>query len=239
MSNTVEAGPSVGTVVIDERAAVVVKKPGWYALRSNPNEQSYWNGENFSGLRHWVAGQGWVEGALGSASTKSDPAAILAKYSTNPYLDLDDFNQLSTSSLSLDVGKYLLLVSGVGLIWGSIGPWIGVAKSSGLAGGHTSINGTASALSTLTGANGWITLAAGCALLALVVLSIFSGKNAFTISTALVSMAIAATASYQAYEVVQKVSGNPGVTVKWGLICVLGAAALAFLVSIGRVISSR
>lgn len=240
MSNTVEAGTPRGTIVVDERAAVVVKAPGWYALRSNPNEQSYWDGESFSGIRHWVGGQGWVEGALGSASTgKSNPSAVLAKYSSNPYLDIDDINQLKASTLSLDVGKYLLLVSGIALIWGSAGPWVRVAKSSVVASTHASISGTASALSTLTGANGWITLMAGCALLLLVVVSIFSGKDAFTITTALVSVAIAVTASYQAYEVVHRVSAHPGMGIAWGLMCVVAAAALALLVSIGRVISSR
>lgn len=239
MSNAVETGTRSGTVVVDERAAVVVKTPGWYALRSNPNEQSYWDGESFSGIRHWVGGQGWVEGAISASTGKSNPSAVLAKYSSNPYLDIDDINQLKASALSLDVGKYLLLVSGIALIWGSAGPWVRVAKSSGVAGLHASLSGTASALATLTGANGWITLMAGCALLLLVVLSIFSGKDAFTITTALVSLVIAVTVSYQAYEVVHRVSAHPGMSIAWGLICVLAAAALALLVSIGRVISSR
>ena len=39
----------------------------------NPNEQSYWDGERYTDIRHWVGGQGWVEGAIDAHS--SDPSA--------------------------------------------------------------------------------------------------------------------------------------------------------------------
>ena len=60
------------------------KDPGWYNLGTNPNEQSYWDGQRWSGVRHWVAGRGWMEGGAVTGGRSSGGQAA-PRLNANPY----------------------------------------------------------------------------------------------------------------------------------------------------------
>src|SRR5580704_19484410 len=69
--------PTAGTSRGDASASN--KDPGWYSVGTNPNEQSYWDGRQWSGARHWVAGTGWMEGSGASGGP------VTPRLNANPY----------------------------------------------------------------------------------------------------------------------------------------------------------
>ncbi len=57
-------GPGSPQALADARtggAGAPPKEPGWYPVRTNPNEQTYWDGNDWTGRRRWSAGTGWTE----------------------------------------------------------------------------------------------------------------------------------------------------------------------------------
>lgn len=218
--------------------------PGWYPLGSNPNQQSYWDGSQWTGVRHWVAGAGWIE--EGTASATREGAARL---SANPYTTASapvapprERRRQAPASFSLAV--LLTVVAGIALMYGSIGTWVQINGSVGAVHLVASLNGIDQGVTTLIGINGYVTFIGGIVVLVLGGLAMSSEERLLVILTTIVTLAILIVAIYDMFRTVQKiqavpVSVQPHISIGWGLICVLSAAFLAMIVSLARLLGQR
>ena len=228
------SGPSSGPAGAPER------EPGWYALGSNPNEQSYWDGARWSGVRHWTPGRGWVDGSNAEA-----PGA--PHLSANPYAPAAPARTRtapSSAPATFSLAVLLTVVSGIALMFGSVGTWVQIKGAVDIVNFHVSILGNDQAISTLIGVNGYVTFIGGIVLLVLGGLALSSEERLLVILTTVVSVAVSVFAIYDMFRIVQKISqvpasASPGVSVGWGLICVLSAAVLAMIVSLARLLGQH
>jgi hypothetical protein len=221
---------------------------GWYGRGPNPNEQSYWDGERWTGERHWIAGAGWTEGSL--AASRSDAQGAPLKASANPYVQAvppapsRSRGVRAATPATFNVSVLLTVVAGIALMYGSVATWIDVHANVGVAQFHASLNGIDQGITTLIGVNGYVTFIGGIVVLVLGALALSSEERLLVILTTVVSLAVLVFAIYDMFRVVQKLSQlpatvNPSVSVGWGLICVLGAASLAVVVSLARLLQQR
>ena len=216
------------------------KAPGWYPTRTNPSDQNYWDGQNWTGRRRWTTGKGWVvvgdapEGATGSAQAPE------RRLSANPYVPMAATKR-TTTGLTFNLGVFLLLVCGIGLMYGSVGSWVHVTGDLGIANFHASINGIDQGITTLIGVNGWVTFIGGVLLVIFACFEMVSEELQLAIFTTVIAAVTTVFAIYDTFRIVQKISQVPSlvstdVSVGWGLICVLSAAVLATLIAIVRLI---
>ena len=81
--------PQVVPDIRAEGSGAPPKEPGWYPVRTNPNEQTYWDGTDWVGRRHWSAGTGWTEvgpetpGSVAPVMEATNGPRLL---SANPYV---------------------------------------------------------------------------------------------------------------------------------------------------------
>jgi hypothetical protein len=225
-------------------AASADKDPGWYSVGENPNDQSYWDGHQWSGARQWVAGRGWVEG--GAASGGQAPGAPgQARLSANPYVQSAPARLArSPAPATLSVGVFLTVVAGIALMYGSVGTWIQINGSVGAVHLSASLNGIDQGITNLIGMNGYVTFIGGIVVLVLGGLALSSEERLLVILTTLVTLAALVIAMYDTVRTVQKIQAlpvnvQPHVSVGWGLICVLSAAVLAMVISLARLLGQR
>jgi hypothetical protein len=238
-------GPTFG--VPGSYAPSAKKDPGWYSLGSNPNEQSYWDGQQWRSFRHWVAGRGWIEGGtLSVGHAPSDPAA--SRLSANPYapaaVAVPTRSAHTYSPATLNLGVLATVVAGIALMYGSVGTWVQINGSVGAIHLSASLNGIDQGMTTLIGINGYVTLIGGIVVLVLGGLALSSEERLLVILTTLVCLAVLIFAIYDMFRTVQKIQAvpvavQPHVSVGWGLICVLSAAVLAMIVSLARLLGQR
>jgi len=224
--------------------------PGWYPTGVNPNDQAYWDGQAWTAQRQWTV-SGWVEqGAVPAAAAASTgpaaaastgPAPAAPRLSGNPYTP-PGYKKPRTTPATMNVGVLLLIVSGIALMVGSVGSWVHVTGTVGVAGFHLSINGIDQGITTLIGQNGYVTFIGGIVLLVFGGLALTNDDLLLAILTALVAAATVVFAIYDMFRIVQKISNvttAPGsnISVGWGLICVLSAAVLATIVTLVRLFS--
>ena len=218
------------------------KAPGWYPSRSSPTDQTYWDGENWTGRRRWNAGTGWIvagdvpEGAL----TDSAPPSTGPRFSANPYMGKASARSRATG-FTFNLGLLFLLVCGIGLMYGSVGEWIHISGSVGVANFHASFNGIDQGISALIGINGWVTFIGGTLIVIFACFEMTSEELQLGILTTLITAATAVFAIFDMFRIVQKISQVPAsasanISVGWGLICVLSAAVLALLIAIVRLL---
>jgi len=216
------------------------KAPGWYPTRTNPSDQNYWDGQNWTGRRRWTTGKGWVvvgdapEGATGSTQAPE------RRLSANPYVPMA-VTKSTTTGLTFNLGVFLLLVCGIALMYGSVGSWVHVTGNLGIADFHVSFDGIDPGISTLIGVNGWVTFIGGVLLVVFACFEMMSEELQLTIFTAVIAGVTMVFAIYDMFRIVQKISQVPAsvssdVSVGWGLICVLSAAVLATLIAIVKLI---
>jgi hypothetical protein len=218
------------------------KDPGWYPAGNNPNEQAYWDGQHWSRTRHWSV-SGWVEEGGGARTTRGrGAAAIPPRSSAHPYSPAASTKPRSAPA-TVSLGVLLLMVSGITLMYGSVGSWVKVTGSvGGAAVFHASINGIDPAISTLIGVNGYVTFIGGIVLLVFAGLAMTNGDGLLAILTAIISAAILVFAVYDMFRIVQKLSqvttsAGSSESVGWGLIAVLSAAVLAMVIALVRLAS--
>jgi hypothetical protein len=214
---------------------------GWYPSGSNPNEQVYWDGQHWTRQRHWSI-NGWSEEDL---ATRASPAAATAappRLSANPYSQ-PAHAKPSSGPATLNLGLLLMMASGIALMYGSVGSWVRVTGSvGGVAVLHASINGTDPAVSTLIGTDGYVTFIAGIVLLVFAGLALTNNDMLLAILTTVISAAVLVFAIYDMFRIVQKISrvttvAGSSVSVGWGLITVLSAAVLVFVIALLRLAS--
>ena len=218
------------------------KAPGWYPDRASPNDQSYWDGQNWTARRRWNSGQGWqVAGdAPEEALRDSSPPSAAPRLSANPYVSLTPRRSKATG-FTLNLGVLLLLVCGIALMYGSVGEWVHVSGSVGIANFHVSVNGIDPGISTLIGVNGWVTFIGGILIVIFACFEMTSEELQLGILTTVIAAVTAVFAIYDMFRIVQKISQvpaslSPDVSVGWGLICVLSAAVLATLIALVRLL---
>jgi hypothetical protein len=215
------------------------KAAGWYPSRSNPSDQTYWDGQNWTGRRRWTAGKGWLvtgDAPEDVAPSDSSPPRPGPRMSANPYASAPPAAS-KTTGFTLNIGVFLLLVSGIALMYGSVGEWVRLSGNVGVADLHVSLNGIDPGVSTLIGVNGWVTFIGGTLLVIFACFEMTSEELKLSILTTLIAAATTIFATYDMFRIVQKISQVPSTagatpSVGWGLICVLSAAVLATLIAL-------
>ena len=215
------------------------KDPGWYPTASSPNDQAYWDGQTWTGRRHWTV-NGWVEQGAVPVAAAAGTASAAPRLSGNPYAPAG--TKPKTTPATVSVGVLLLMICGIALMFGSVGSWVSVTGSVGVAGFHLSINGTDPGISNLISVNGYVTFIGGIVLLVLAGVALTNDELLLAILTAVAAAATLVFAVYDMFRIVQKISqvhtsAGANVSVGWGLITVLSAAVLAMLVTLVRLAS--
>jgi hypothetical protein len=226
----------------DGAAGATPKAPGWYPTRTNPNDQTYWDGQDWKARRRWTSGKGWVVVGDAPAGSEGDsgPPQVASRLSANPYAPVS-VTRTTGTGFSFNLGVLLLWICGIGLMYGSIGSWVHVTGSVGIADFHVSINGIDPAISSLISVNGWVTFIGGILLVIFACFEMTSGELTLSAFTTVVAAVIAVFAIYDMFRIVQKINQVPttagaNVSVGWGLICVLSAAVLALLIAVVRLL---
>ena len=98
------------------------KAPGWYPDRASPSDQSYWDGQNWTAKRRWTSGQGWLVAgdAPEEAMRDASPPLRGPRLSANPYSRTAPRRSKATG-FTFNLGVLLLLICGIGLMYGSVG----------------------------------------------------------------------------------------------------------------------
>jgi hypothetical protein len=224
------------------------KEPGWYPLRTNPNDQAYWDGEKWSGRRRWTAGHGWVEtGDIPAEASGAVGTAQGQRLSANPYVQATPaesrvsgnrvLRRAPNVSSPLSLGLLLFMTSGVLLMAGSITTWIHASTSIG-SGASVSSTTSGLAVSGLIGINGFVTFICGVVVTVLAGALMASDDSSLRLLAFVASLASAAFAIYVVVRIVQKVSENTlthvTVTVGPGVFIVGIGGVLAALVAGAR-----
>jgi hypothetical protein len=153
------------------------------------------------------------------------------------------FTKPRSAPATVSLGVLLLMVSGITLMYGSVGSWVKVTGSvGGAAVFHASINGIDPGISTLIGVNGYVTFIGGIVLLVFAGLAMTNDDGLLAILTAIISAAILVFAVYDMFRIVQKLSqvttsAGSSESVGWGLVAVLSAAVLAMVIALVRLAS--
>jgi len=235
-STPVSSGADVG----QGAAGSNPKTPGWYPTRTNPSDQNYWDGQNWTGRRRWTTGKGWVVVGDVPGDSAGSTSAPERRLSANPYVPMA-VAKTTTTGLTFNLGVLLLLVCGIALMYGSVGTWVNADRSLGIANLTASFSGIDPGISTLIGINGWVTFIAGILLVVFACFEMMSEELQLAIFTTIIAALATVFAIYDMFRIVQKISqvpspANASVSVGWGLICVLSAAVLALLIAIVKLI---
>ncbi len=228
--------------VAPDRTGGSPRAPGWYPGRANPNDQTYWDGQDWTATRRWTTDQVWLVAgdAPEEAIVDANPQRTGPRSPANPYVALAPARSKATG-FTVNVGVLLLLICGVALMYGSVGPWVHVSGGVSFVNFHVSINGIDPAISTLIGINGWVTFIGGILLVIFACFEMTSEEIRLAILVTLIAAVTTVFAVFDMFRVVQKISQLPptasaGVSVGWGLICVLSAAVLAVLIAVVRLL---
>jgi hypothetical protein len=220
------------------------KSPGWYPDRASPNDQSYWDGENWTARRRWTSGKGWLVAgdAPQEAMSDSSPPSAAPRLSANPYGSVAPSRSKATG-FTFNLGVLILLVCGIALMYGSVGEWVHLSGSIGVADLRVSLNGIDPGISTLISVNGWVTFIGGTLIVIFACFEMTSEEIQLAILTTLITAVTTVFAIYDMFRIVQKISqvpstanANANASVGWGLICVLSAAVLATLIALVRLL---
>jgi hypothetical protein len=250
-------------VLADNRqpgTAAPPKEPGWYPVRSNPNEQTYWDGTDWTGRRRWSAGTGWTEvGPYSVATSAVPPAMAVPRMSANPYAPYAP-QPTSTTTVArpvpgVTVGIFLLICAAVAMMVGSVGTWVSSSTSfSGIslfgttAGAGTAVSsalsGVTDGISSLIGLNGYITLIAAAVVLVfagLIAVSDDLSVRLMGFVFAVVSLGLSTYAVVRLAQKLNRIHTPHGVTlgIGWGLVLTLGAALVATLISLFELTKNR
>lgn len=249
---------SIGTAVPPARdggraAAVPPKDPGWYPVRSSPNEQIYWDGHDWAGRRHWTPGAGWTEIAPDHTAATGPASDDAPRTAPNPFAPKPRATaKIPESVPGVTLASFLLMSSAIAMMVGSVTTWITASAafaSRTFLGGtgasiSTSVSGVDSGMSQLIGLNGDITFIAGAVVLLFGGLSVVTHETSVRIVGFTLSLASLGLASYAVVRLAQKLGaahppGSITVGIGWGLLLVLGGAFMAVLVSLYQATRNR
>ncbi len=238
--------------------AVPPKEPGWYPVRANPNEQTYWDGTDWRGRRRWSAGAGWTEVGFDTQVAAGAPAVAFSgpRLTANPYAP----HPTSTThparpAPGVTLGILLVIASSVAMMLGSVTTWIsssasfsGTSLFGGSAGAShavsTALSGVEDGMSSLIGINGYITFIAAVVVLVFAGLMALSDAWSVRFIGCLVALGSVGLSIYAVVRLAQKlnqVHSPAGVTVNvgWGVILTLGASVVATLIALFELTRNR
>ena len=255
-SSAAGPGPSPQVVATSQQQGgqTQPKEPGWYPVRTTPNEQIYWDGRDWIRRRRWSAGTGWTE--VGPNTIAASAAAVPGpRLSANPFAPYPTTPQAARPAPGVTLGTLLLIASAVAMMVGSVTTWISSSSSFGggvlfgVSGGSsptasTAVSGVTDGMSSLIGINGYITLIAALVVLVFAGLTAVSEEWSVRLVGCLFALASLGLSIYAVVRLAQKLNQTHtphGVTVTmgWGLILVLGAAVFATLISLFQVTRNR
>ena len=224
------------------------KEPGWYPVRTNPNEQTYWDGTDWTRRRRWSAGTGWTEVGPNALATAAGPAVAVPgpRLSANPYAPHPTQTaHVVRPAPGVTFGGLLLILSAVAMMVGSVTTWI--SSSSSLSAAHTvssASSGVQDGISNLIGINGFITLIAAAIVLLFAGLMTVSDDPSVRLIGCFFSLVSLGLAIYAVVRLAQKLSAthtprHVTLNVGWGVILILGAAVIATLLSLVEVTKNR
>lgn len=229
-----QADPSVAVAERSQGLAGGDQEPGWYPRGRNPNEQSYWDGERYTDIRHWLGSQGWVAGPMTPLVHPSGSVIHSVLGTESP-----PGRRVSTASSNLSIGGLGQVVAGIALMYGSVGTWVKGTASIGSLRISASVNGTDPSVTSLLHTNGWITFIAGTVLLVFGGLLLLAEDGLVAGLSFMVSFAAVGVAAYDVIRIAHKVSGHADASVGAGLIFVLAASVLALVLSGVTVIRAK
>jgi hypothetical protein len=258
-------GPGANPPVIADSpqagGAAPPKDPGWYPVRTSPNEQTYWDGRDWTKRRRWSAGTGWTESGPDALVTPA-PSGVAppgSRLSANPYAPHPTSTTSTTSAASaapgITLGLLLLVLSALAAMVGSVTTWI--SSSSSLGGGSllggissaghtvsTASSGVDAGISSLIGINGYITLIAAVVVLMFAGLMAVSTDQSVRLMGCVFALVSLGLSIYAVVRLVQKINdAHPAhgvsVNVGWGVLLVLGASVLATLITLFEVTKGR
>ncbi len=224
------------------------KEPGWYPVRSNPNEQSYWDGTDWTRRRHWTVGAGWTEvGVTPHFVSVAEAQGPAPRISANPYAPRTGPRSpvgAASAAPGVTVANFLLLASGITIMLASVTTWV----SSSLSGGGLTIGGANLGLSSATsgldpsissaiGVNGYATLTAGVVLMVFAGMMMVSDDAGIRVFAALFALATVGLGIYVVVRLLQKINAahvpqGASLNIGWGALLVLSAAVVAALITI-------
>ena len=227
------------------------KEPGWYPVRSNPNEQTYWDGTDWTRRRRWGVGTGWTEvGFTPDFVPVAEPEGPAPRSSANPYASRTPPRSLAgvaSGGPSVTVANFILLASGITVMLASVTTWIASTVSAGGAlsgsGASLSLSSTTSgvdpSISNVIGVNGYVTLTAGAVLIVFAGMMMISDDAGIRLLAALFALATVGLAIYVVVRLLQKINAahvphGASLDIGWGAILVLGASFVAALVAISE-----
>jgi hypothetical protein len=253
MAEEDSGAPTTASPVVPSGGAPAVtssKGPGWYPVRSNPNEQSYWDGTDWTRRRHWTVGAGWTEvGVTPDFVPVTEPEGSTPRVSANPYAHRNAPRSPALAAAGVVPGvtlaNLLLLASGITMMLASVTTWLSSSFSSS---GSLAVSGTSLSLSSTTsgvdpsisgaiGINGYVTLTAGVVIMVFAGLMMLSDDAGIRAFAALFSLAGVGLGIYIVVRLLQKINAahlpkGASVDVGWGALLVLGAAVVAALMAI-------
>lgn len=238
-----DTGPAPQVLAGNRQAGATAppKEPGWYPVRTNPNEQTYWDGTDWTRRRRWSAGTGWTEVGPDALATSAGPALAVPgpRLSANPYAPRPTSAvPAARPAPGVTIGTFLLISSAIAMMVGSVTTWISSNTTASSA--HTfstTLSGVDAGISSLIGINGYITLIAGGVVLVFAGLMAVSDDWSVRLMGCLFSVVTLGLSIYAVVRIAQKLSESHtarGVTVNvgWGVILTLGAAAVATLLTL-------
>jgi hypothetical protein len=254
-------GPGLSAQVIADNvptgAGAPPKEPGWYPVRTNPNEQTYWDGHAWTGRRRWSAGTGWTEVGADSRVTSAAPSVVPGpRLSANPYAP----HSTPTTSVArpapgVTLGLLLLILSALAMMVGSVATWISSSSSVGessVLGGisgvgqtlSTASSGVDAGISSLIGINGYITLIAAVVVLVFAGMMAVSDDHSVRLIGCLFAFVSLGLSIFAVVRLVQKIndahpSHGVSVNVGWGVILLLAASVVATLITLFEVSKGR
>ena len=246
-----DVAPQVASETRTASAGPPPKEPGWYPVRTNPNEQTYWDGRDWTGRRRWSPGVGWTE--VGDAATVGTMAANGPRLSSNPYAPRPTTSVAAPAAApGATVGLLLMLASGIALMLGSVTTWVTVSSGASglfsLGGFHitasSTTNGVDPSIASLIGINGYLTLTGGVVVLLFAGLMMATDEMSIRIVGCFFAVVTLGLAIYAVVRLVQKINAahplhGTTIGIGWGVILVLGAAVIATLVTIAELTRSH
>jgi len=227
------------------------KEPGWYPVRSNPNEQSFWDGTDWTRRRRWTVGAGWTEVSVTADFVPvADPQGSGPRISANPMASrtVPRSSAAAVAGASgVTVANFLLLASGIAIMLASVTTW--VSSSASTAGGltvrgaslsfSTATSGVDPSISSAIGVNGYVTLTAGAVLMVFAGLMMVSDDSGIRIFASLFALATVGLGIYVVVRLLQKINAShvplgASVDIGWGALLLLSASVVAALTAISE-----
>jgi hypothetical protein len=255
------APPATSLIVPSGGASAVTspKEPSWYPVRSNPNEQSRWDGKDRTRRRHWAVGAGWTEvGVTPDFVPVAESQGPAPRISSNPYAPRTAPRSPAAAASAapgspaaaagagpgVTVANFLLLASGITMMLASVTTWVSSSLSTGgLAARGANLrlssatSGVDPSISSTIGVNGYVTLTVGVVLMVFAGLMMVSDDAGIRVFAALFTLVGVGLGIYVVVRLLQKINNahvpsGASVNIGWGALLVLSAAVVAALLAI-------